>query len=326
MTTELAEVVHHLRNNSHDLVLRFPSGTLERRLSSYHQYTADGFPLPDVTYSIVFLPSQDQYNNTPWTAILPVIEITDYPFCDTQEKSVRFIKAEVFELMKRAGATNSSQSVCRPILMMDNPAMTVPDFLLATLLGLDDHSYLSGSSELAFCITYNRSHPGSELNDELISVTLGVPGSTHKFKIEASIQNNAVCLECLACSPTRPLQLQDMQEASDDFQTNCIRVINTDAPGCYKAYHYGASKTHIGQMQVKDFAAMIVKQYSMSMKTKNRLDAVFMGGHKRLGANSGFCHLNEDLLGSIACMTLSPAPYIVQRVKQQFGMSFPWGA
>jgi hypothetical protein len=123
------------------------------------------------------------------------------------------------------------------------------------------------------------------------------------------MQNNAVCLECLACSPTSPLQLQDMQEASDDFQTNCIRIINTDAPGCYKAYHYMASKTHIGQMQVKDFAVMIVKQYSMPMKTKNRLDAVFMGGHKRLGASSGFCHLNEDLLGSVACMTLSPAPY-----------------
>jgi hypothetical protein len=138
--------------------------------------TADGLVSPDLTYSIVFLLRQDQYNTTPWTSILPPIEITNYPFCDTQEKSVRFIKEEVLELLKRAGATNSSQSVCRPVLMMDNPAMTTSDFLLATLLGLDDHSHLSGSSEIAFCITYNGSTPGSELNNELISVTLGVPG------------------------------------------------------------------------------------------------------------------------------------------------------
>jgi hypothetical protein len=49
---------------------------------------------------------------------------------------------------------------------------------------------------------------------------------------------------------------------------------------------------------------LFISFLSMSVKTKNRLDAVFMAGHKRLEASSGFYHLNEDLLGSIACMTL----------------------
>jgi hypothetical protein len=228
---------------------------------------------------------------------------------NTEKESICLIEEEVFNLMRYPETPIDGGEGGPPVTSEANPHMTIPKVIIALLLGLKNNSNLSGSSAIVFTLN-------EDSDSNFISVYFGVLGGTVLLCVEQQ-QDDLCCLESYQDIETGEVSLENINQIW--FNNYTLQPQFPDGENYTLGWH-----STTGQMSLTDFATMITKQYIVpeSKNNINRVSAVLMSGHSRLGKHSPLHALDPGLLAMIIQDTeMLPGP-TVQAAMERLGVVF----
>jgi hypothetical protein len=230
---------------------------------------------------------------------------------NTEKQSICLVEKSVVNLM-RGPMTRRPFRWTIPVTSETNPHMTTPKAIISLLLGFKNAFDLSGSSEIVFTLTEKKKNPDVEDSDsELVSVYFGVLGSTVLLSVEDD-PGYSCWLESFEDAETGEVSLENINQ----IWANEVGSIK------YGQNKYEQNQSNTGQMSLTDFATMITKQYIVpeSKNDIDRVSAVLMGGHSRLGKHSPLHALGPDPLAMI--IKYAETGPTVQAAMERLGVSF----